>query len=67
LGFLAFAQAILNRLLLFEINCPKVTPVQHSVHWIGGIRSIFKHFSGFKFFLLPSRVHARSFAGNANC
>jgi|GEM_PF-5894055 len=25
-----------------------------------------KHFSGFEFFLLPSRIHARPHAGNAN-
>jgi hypothetical protein len=29
------------------------------VHWTLGILRLFKHFSGFKFFLLPSRVHAR--------
>jgi hypothetical protein len=31
-----------------------------------GFCAVFKHFSGFEFFLLPSIVHARSHAGNAN-
>jgi hypothetical protein len=31
-----------------------------------GFCGIFKHFSGFEFFLLPSRIHARPHAGNAN-
>jgi hypothetical protein len=31
-----------------------------------GFCGIFKHFSGFGFFLLPSRIHARPHAGNAN-
>jgi hypothetical protein len=31
-----------------------------------GFCGIFKHFSGFEFFLLPSIVHARPHAGNAN-
>jgi len=30
-----------------------------------GFCGIFKHFSGFEFFLLPSRVHARPAAANA--
>jgi len=30
------------------------------------ICGIFKHFPGFEFILLPSRVHARPPAGNAN-
>ncbi len=31
-----------------------------------GFVAIFKHFSGFEFFLLPSIVHARPPASNAN-
>jgi len=31
-----------------------------------GFCGIFEHFSGFEFFLLPNRVHARPHAGNAN-
>ncbi len=31
-----------------------------------GFVAIFKHFSGFEFFLLSSRVHARPHATNAN-
>jgi len=31
-----------------------------------GFCGIFEHFSGFEFFLLPSRVHARPSASNAN-
>jgi hypothetical protein len=31
-----------------------------------GFCGIFKHFSGFGFFLLPSRIHARPLATNAN-
>ena len=31
-----------------------------------GFCGIFEHFSGFEFFLLPSRVHARPTASNAN-
>jgi hypothetical protein len=31
-----------------------------------GFCGIFEHFSGFEFFLLPSRIHARPHAGNAN-
>jgi hypothetical protein len=31
-----------------------------------GFCGIFRHFSGFKFFLLPSIVHAHPHAGNAN-
>jgi hypothetical protein len=31
-----------------------------------GFCGIFKHFSGFGLFLLPSRIHARPHAGNAN-
>ena len=30
------------------------------------IVAIFEHFSGFEFFLLPNRVHARPLAANAN-
>ncbi|MEK6753484.1 MAG: hypothetical protein AABZ00_14600 [Chloroflexota bacterium] len=30
-----------------------------------GFCAIFKHFSGFEFLLLPSRVHTRPSAGNA--
>jgi hypothetical protein len=35
-------------------------------HWTGGIRRHLQAFSGFEFFLLPSRVHARPAAANAN-
>ena len=38
---------------------------QQSVHWTGGIRRKYQAFSGFGFFLLPSRVRARPPAGNA--
>jgi len=38
---------------------------QQSVHWTLGIPRHFKHFSGFKLSLLPSRVHARPSASNA--
>jgi hypothetical protein len=31
-----------------------------------GVCAIYKHFSGFEFFLLPNRIHARPHAGNAN-
>jgi hypothetical protein len=31
-----------------------------------GVCAIFEHFSGFEFFLLPSRIHARPPADNAN-
>jgi len=31
-----------------------------------GVCGIFEHFSGFGFFLLPSRIHARPHAGNAS-
>jgi hypothetical protein len=31
-----------------------------------GVCAVFKHFSGFGFFLLPGRIHARPHAGNAN-
>jgi hypothetical protein len=31
-----------------------------------GFCAIFGHFSGFEFFLLPSRVHGRPSASNAN-
>jgi len=31
---------------------------EHSIHWTGGIRLHFEHFSDFEFFLLPNIVHA---------
>ena len=31
-----------------------------------GFVALFEYFSGFEFFLLPSRIHARPHAGNAN-
>jgi len=31
-----------------------------------GFCGIFEHFSGFEFFLLPNRIHARPSASNAN-
>ncbi len=31
-----------------------------------GVCGIFEHFSGFEFFLLPSRVHTRPSASNAS-
>ena len=31
-----------------------------------GVCGIFKHFSGFEFFLLPNRIPARPYAGNAS-
>jgi hypothetical protein len=31
-----------------------------------GVCAIYKHFSGFEFFLLPNRIHAHPHAGNAN-
>jgi hypothetical protein len=31
-----------------------------------GFCAVYKHFSGFKFFLLPGTVHARPSASNAN-
>ena len=39
---------------------------QQSVHWTLGILRRFRAFSGFGFSLLPSRVHARPSASNAN-
>ena len=44
---------------------------QQSVHTFATLRqvgfvAIFEHFSGVEFFLLPSRVHARPSASNAN-
>jgi len=39
---------------------------QQSVHRQKGFVAIYKHFSGFKFPLLPSRVHARPHATYAN-
>ena len=46
----------------------KRNAAQQSVHWTGGIRrhASRKHFSGFEFILLPSTVHARPPASNAN-
>ena len=39
---------------------------QQSVHWtLGSLRDL-QAFSGFEFFLLPSIVHARPSASNAN-
>ena len=42
------------------------TPANKACTGRWGFCGIFKHFSGFGFFLLPSRVHARPHAGNAN-
>jgi len=36
------------------------------VHWTLGILRGFEHFSGFEFFLLSNRIHARPHAGNAS-
>jgi hypothetical protein len=36
------------------------------VQWICGVCAVYKHFSGFGFFLLPNRVHARRADVNAN-
>jgi len=45
-----------------------LVPAQQSVHcgrW-GFCCTYGKHFSGFEFFLLPNRIHARPSASNAN-
>jgi len=51
--------------LISKNNHPQ-TPPNKACTGRWGFCAVYKHFSGFEFFLLPNRVHARPSASNAN-